>query len=104
MTNVNRESSWVIVTGEFPPDTGGVSDYTRHVAQGLSASGCLVEVWVAGKAAKVEQDENVEVHRTLADFDRARLARLGRSPKRVSRIEAAHSIRAARLPMNKKYR
>ena len=28
---------WAILTGEYPPQTGGVSDYTRLVAEGLAA-------------------------------------------------------------------
>jgi hypothetical protein len=30
---------WSILTGEYPPQPGGVSDYTRLVAQGLAALG-----------------------------------------------------------------
>jgi hypothetical protein len=36
---------WAIITGEYPPQAGGVSDYTRLVAEGLSAAGDLVTVY-----------------------------------------------------------
>jgi glycosyltransferase involved in cell wall biosynthesis len=36
---------WHVVTCEYPPRTGGVSDYTRVVAEGLAAAGEEVCVW-----------------------------------------------------------
>jgi glycosyltransferase involved in cell wall biosynthesis len=36
---------WAIVTGEYPPQSGGVSDYTRLVAEGLAAVGDEVAVF-----------------------------------------------------------
>jgi len=38
-------TTWHILTGEFPPQPGGVSDYTHAVARGLAASGDRVTVW-----------------------------------------------------------
>ena len=38
-------SVWHIVTSEYPPDVGGVSDYTRQVAEGLARMGDEVHVW-----------------------------------------------------------
>jgi glycosyltransferase involved in cell wall biosynthesis len=38
-------SRWAILTGEYPPQPGGVSDYTRLVAEGLAASGDEVIVY-----------------------------------------------------------
>ena len=37
--------AWHIVTSEYPPDIGGVSDYTRQVAEGLARIGDEVHVW-----------------------------------------------------------
>jgi glycosyltransferase involved in cell wall biosynthesis len=37
--------TWHILTGEYPPQPGGVSDYTRHLARGLVEAGDCVEVW-----------------------------------------------------------
>jgi glycosyltransferase involved in cell wall biosynthesis len=36
---------WAILTGEYPPQSGGVSDYTRLVATGLVAAGDEVTVF-----------------------------------------------------------
>jgi glycosyltransferase involved in cell wall biosynthesis len=36
---------WAILTGEYPPQPGGVSDYTRLVAEGLAAMGDEVVVY-----------------------------------------------------------
>ncbi len=36
---------WAILTGEYPPQHGGVSDYTRLVAEGLAAVGDEVAVY-----------------------------------------------------------
>jgi len=37
--------TWAIITGEYPPQAGGVSDYTRIVAEALVAAGDEVHVW-----------------------------------------------------------
>lgn len=36
---------WAILTGEYPPGPGGVSDYTRLVAEALAAAGDAVTVY-----------------------------------------------------------
>ena len=36
---------WAVLTGEYPPQSGGVSDYTRLVAKGLAAAGDQVVVY-----------------------------------------------------------
>lgn len=40
---------WAILTGEYPPAWGGVSDYTRLVALGLAAAGDEVHVFAPGQ-------------------------------------------------------
>jgi hypothetical protein len=37
--------TWHILTGEYPPQPGGVSDYTRQLARALVDAGDSVEVW-----------------------------------------------------------
>lgn len=37
--------TWHIITPEYPPNCGGVSDYSEHVAHGLRAAGDEVHVW-----------------------------------------------------------
>jgi glycosyltransferase involved in cell wall biosynthesis len=38
-------SAWHIITSEYPPDVGGVSDYTHLIADGLLRMGDEVHVW-----------------------------------------------------------
>src|SRR5256714_13899599 len=42
---LRRGGAWHLITCEYPPRTGGVSDYTRLVAEGLSEAGDEVHVW-----------------------------------------------------------
>ncbi len=65
---------WHIVTGEYPPQPGGVSDYTEAVARGLAGAGEEVHVWCPGREEPRAAD-GVDVHpvagRWLAgDMDR----------------------------------
>jgi glycosyltransferase involved in cell wall biosynthesis len=50
-----------LLTGEYPPDTGGVGDYTEVVAQGLVERGCTVHVWCP--AAIEASDGTLHIHR-----------------------------------------
>lgn len=45
--NADQQTSttWILITGEYPPQKGGVSDYTQLVARGLIAAGDRVQVW-----------------------------------------------------------
>ena len=36
--------TWQVITGEYPPQPGGVGDYTAQVAAGLAAAGDEVHV------------------------------------------------------------
>jgi glycosyltransferase involved in cell wall biosynthesis len=68
--------TWAILTGEYPPQRGGVSDYTRRVARALVAAGDLVHVWAPGEADE-EDDGEVRVHRLAGGFDPRSLRALG---------------------------
>jgi glycosyltransferase involved in cell wall biosynthesis len=71
--------TWHIVTGEYPPDPGGVSDYTRLVALGLAARGDGVHVWAPAVADDGAQAEaGVEVHRLPGGFGPRTLDALSR--------------------------
>lgn len=72
--------AWHLITGEFPPQPGGVSDYTRSVAEELAAAGEAVHVWcppVSGPPLPMRP--GVEVHRELGRLSPADLRRVGRS-------------------------
>jgi glycosyltransferase involved in cell wall biosynthesis len=55
-----------LLTGEYPPEAGGVGDYTELVARGLADRGCEVHVWCPG-VTDSKDDAAVLMHR-LPDF------------------------------------
>lgn len=71
-------AAWHIITSEYPPQAGGVSDYTHLVAHGLAAAGDEVHVWCpaaeetasATNVAEVESPDaaRVFVHREFGNF------------------------------------
>ena len=69
---------WHILTGEYPPECGGVGHYTRLVACGLAAAGDDVTVWTPSRTAHAPEDEGVTVRglpdqfgwRSLRDLSR----------------------------------
>jgi glycosyltransferase involved in cell wall biosynthesis len=67
---------WHIITCEYPPQTGGVSDYTALLAQALRNSGQSVHVWAPGSEETSASESNV--YRVLGNFDSASLARADR--------------------------
>jgi glycosyltransferase involved in cell wall biosynthesis len=67
---------WIVLTGEYPPQPGGVSDYTRLVARGLAAAGDEVHVWTPRVAGPEVQDRGVAVHRLPGHFGPQSLWRL----------------------------
>ena len=48
MTAVSN-MTWHLVTGENPPDCGGVGDYSALLARELALAGDTVTVWVPGR-------------------------------------------------------
>ena len=71
---------WAILTGEYPPQPGGVSDYTRLVARGLEDAGDAVRVYApcAGDVPE-PSDGGVEVHRLPGRFGPRSLVELERA-------------------------
>jgi len=67
---------WHVITCEYPPQLGGVSDYTGLVAQRLAESGDEVHVW--GPTVEVIPTPGVTVHDTLGRAGVADLWRLGK--------------------------
>lgn len=51
LTSARRSPiEWAVLTPEFPPVPGGVSDYSAIIAQALAAAGDSVSVWFPGRA------------------------------------------------------
>ena len=59
-----------IITSEYPPVMGGVSEHSRVIAQAAVAEGYEVQVWTAAKGS---ESPNVFVRPSLGDFSRASL-------------------------------
>jgi hypothetical protein len=66
-----------IITSEYPPQPGGVSDYTRLVAEGLAQAGEEVHVWCPGTAGESISEGGVHVHSGLGRVTPEDLARVG---------------------------
>lgn len=80
--------SWHIITGEYPPDIGGVSSYSRLVAEGLASAGDDVHVWCPG-LPEATGNNGVTVHHDLGQLSRRDLRAVDRlldrflSPRRL---------------------
>jgi glycosyltransferase involved in cell wall biosynthesis len=58
---------WHIITGEYPPDLGGVSDYTYQISQEFAKNGERVHVWAPASHLGAVQ-EAAEVHALPGSF------------------------------------
>lgn len=67
-----------LLTGEYPPQFGGVSDYSYGVARGLAARGVPVHVWCPPAEASDGSSalQGVTVHRLAGTWSRGDFARL----------------------------
>jgi glycosyltransferase involved in cell wall biosynthesis len=59
---------WHIVTGEYPPQLGGVSDYTYQVSQEFAKGGDQVHVWSPATQFEVAPQDGVNVHALPGGF------------------------------------
>lgn len=57
-----ERTTWAIITGEYPPQPGGVSDYSWVVAHALQAAGDEVHVFAPGRGIS-ELESPLHVHR-----------------------------------------
>ncbi len=105
--NVAGRACWALLTGEYPPQAGGVADYTRLVARGLAAAGDEVHVFAAHCDRPSPDEPGVRLHRLpdhfgprgLAALD-ARLSRLGRPAQIVLQYTPhAYGLKAMNLPL-----
>jgi len=96
--------SWHLITGEFPPRSGGVADYTHQLAHALSAVGEEVHIWTPSNSA-LRHDGRVLVH-GIHGFGPSGLRQLSAlldglpSPKRlfVQYVAPALGFRGANVP------
>lgn len=68
--------SWHIITGEYPPQPGGVADYSQVLAAGLASAGAQVHIWAPAASGHAPVIEGVVVHRAAGRWSSADLARL----------------------------
>ena len=79
-----------LLTGEYPPEPGGVADYTALLAKALAELGEDVHVWTSSQAdSTFAETPGVTVHRVAGSWSRSDLGRLGEaldafpSPRRL---------------------
>jgi len=82
--NTKTMTEWHIITGEYPPQPGGVSDYTRIVARELAAAGDGVHVWCPQAAGATSQEAGVIVHRDLGNLAPTDFWRVGQRLKQFA--------------------
>jgi len=99
-------TDWHIITGEYPPQPGGVSDYTRRVALGLVEAGDRVDVFAPPTDQSERADPGVTVHRLPDRFGPRSLRMLSReldrhpAPRRllIQYVPHAFGWKAANVP------
>ena len=69
------QRTWALITGEYPPQRGGVADYTRLLATALAADGDDVRVYAPPHDAPDAVEPGITVHR-LSDHFGARGQRM----------------------------
>jgi glycosyltransferase involved in cell wall biosynthesis len=70
-------ASWHLITGEYPPQAGGVADYTYRMAGTLvAAGGAGVQVWCPPADAPTPEQPGVTVNRVAGGWSLADLVRL----------------------------
>ncbi len=71
-------ATWHIISAEYPPQNGGVADYTRLIARGLASRGDRVHVWAPALTDPGPAEAGVEVHGLPRGFGPRTLATLSR--------------------------
>jgi glycosyltransferase involved in cell wall biosynthesis len=75
---------WHIITCEYPPQIGGVSDHTHWLARKLQEIGDRVHVWApALPTQQILEEPGISLHRSLGSFDAASLAQAKRELKSI---------------------
>jgi glycosyltransferase involved in cell wall biosynthesis len=96
---------WHMLTGEYPPQAGGVSDYSRVVARGLATAGDTVHVYAPAAPGVAPDDESVTIHRLPGHFGARALTQLSHLLSRragdrllVQYVPHAFGFKAMNLP------
>ena len=76
-------TNWHIVTSEYPPQLGGVSDYVIQVASGLANRGHAVHVWAPRADGPRPPAPGVALHEELGTFRRSDFDRVDRELNRL---------------------
>ncbi|WP_426733194.1 glycosyltransferase family 4 protein [Myxococcus faecalis] len=105
MSTSHAHPTWHLLTGEYPPQRGGVSDHTRMLALALARAGQRVHVWAPGDL-DTRLDEGVTVHRLPGLFTPWGLRRLTRGldaqpgPRRLllQYVPHAFGLKAMNVP------
>ena len=69
-------TEWHIITHEYPPQVGGVSDYTYLLASALAAAGDSVHVWCPAGSGDPPPALGVIVHLEPGRFSAGDLHRV----------------------------
>ncbi len=92
---------WHVITGEYPPQVGGVADYTSLVVAGLAAEGDEVHVWCPPHAGTPAQPDGVTVHHELGAMRPQDLCAIG---QHLDRFPAPRRILVQWVPHGFGYR
>jgi glycosyltransferase involved in cell wall biosynthesis len=73
-----------MITCEYPPQTGGIADYSCEIAAGLSQAGIPVRIWTPGNEDRTTRlSSRVTVVRSLGRFGLPSLVRTARKMRRA---------------------
>ncbi len=81
---------WHVVVGRYPPEDGGVADYSQLLAGALARSGQEVHVWTGGREGASRGPDGEVIHREAGGWGRSDLVRLSAlldafpGPRRIS--------------------
>jgi glycosyltransferase involved in cell wall biosynthesis len=97
---------WHLIVSEYPPQIGGVADYTRQVAEGLAEHGDEVHVWCPKQSQPPSETPGVAVHPSLGRLAPLDLRRTGEAlneyprPRRllVQWVPHGYGYRSMNLP------
>jgi glycosyltransferase involved in cell wall biosynthesis len=100
-------TAWNIITGEYPPQPGGVSAYTRLVALGLADAGDDVRVWAPPvPGLDSSSPHNIRISRLSDHFGRRGLRILSQELERdrtarvlVEYVPHAFGMKAMNIPL-----